>query len=83
MDIPSLRAFFKWCSIVNIGLFAVSALMIWLASDLIYAIHGQMYGLSRESLDVVFFAFLGLYKIFILVFNLVPYVALRIIDSKQ
>jgi hypothetical protein len=38
-----------------------------------------MFHLSREAFDVVLYAFLGLYKITILIFNLVPYVALRII----
>ena len=53
------------------------------APDFIYNAHGQLFHLPREAFDVVLYAFLGLYKIFILVFNLVPYVALRIVENKQ
>ncbi len=80
MDIRTLTAFFKWCTIINIGVFFVSALMIMAASDFIYNMHGQIYHMPREAMDVALYAFLGLYKIVILVFNLVPYVALRIVD---
>jgi len=79
MDIQSFTAFFKWCTIINIGLFVLSVIMIMAASDFIYAAHGQMFHLSREAFDVAMYGFLGVYKIVILVFNLVPYIALRII----
>jgi hypothetical protein len=38
--------------------------------------------MPRKAFGVVLFSFLGLYKIVILVFNLVPYVALRIVERK-
>ena len=82
MDIQSLRTFFKWCSIINIMLFVISAIMIIAASDFVYSWHGQMFHMPRETFDVAIYWFLGLYKIVILVFNLVPYLALVIIDSK-
>jgi hypothetical protein len=81
MDIRTLRAFFKWCTIINVALFVVSAIMILAASDFIYSAHGQLFHMPREAFDVVLYAFLGLYKIAILVFNLAPYVALRIIEK--
>jgi hypothetical protein len=37
--------------------------------------------MPREVFDVVLYSFLGLYKIVILVFNFVPYVALRIVEK--
>ena len=82
MDIRTLTEFFKWCSIINIALFILSAIMIIAAADFVYGMHGQLFHLPRETFDVALYAFLGLYKIVILVFNLVPYVALRIIGKK-
>ncbi len=82
LNIQSLTAFFKWCSIINIGLFAVSVIMILAASDFIYAMHGPWFHLPREAFDVTIYALMGAYKIVILVFNLVPYVALRMIDDR-
>ena len=82
MDIQFLTAFFKWCTIINVVLLIFSTIMIMTASDFIYSAHGHFFHLPREAFDVILYSFLGLFKIVILVFNLVPYVALRIIASK-
>ena len=82
MDFQKLTAFFKWCTIINIAVFALSTIMILAAPDFIYGAHGQLFHMPREAFDVVLYSFLGLYKIFILAFNLVPYVALRIVGSR-
>ncbi len=82
MDIRTLKEFFKWCAIINVALLILSAIMIIAAPDFIYRVQGQLFQMPRETFDVVLYAFLGLYKIVILVFNLVPYVALRIIEKK-
>jgi hypothetical protein len=79
MDTRTLTEFFKWCTLINIALLIFSAVMIMVASDLIYSVHGHLFNLPRETFDVVLYAFLGAYKIAILVLNLVPYAALRII----
>jgi hypothetical protein len=82
MDIRTLTEFFKWCTIINVAIFIFSAIMIVAVSDFIYRAHGQLFHMPREAFDVVIYSFLGLYKIVILVFNLVPYVALRIVAKK-
>ena len=81
MDIRTLTEFFKWCTIINVALFILSAIMFIAAPDFIYNWHGQLFHMPREAFDMVLYSFLGLYKVVILVFNLVPYVALRIIGS--
>ena len=42
-------------------------------------IHGRMFGLDEPSLMRSYFQYLALYKIAILVFNLVPFLALLIV----
>jgi hypothetical protein len=82
MDIRTLREFFKWCTVINVALFILSAIMIMTATDFIYDVHGQLFHIPREAFDVVLYSFLGFYKIVILVFNLVPFVALLIVGRK-
>ncbi len=82
MNIQTLTAFFKWCTIINVALFVLPAIIFIAAPDIIYNWHGQLFHMPRETFDVVLYSFLGLYKIVILVFNLVPYVALRIVGSR-
>jgi len=79
MDIPTLTAFFMWCSIINGGI-----LLLWIgccmfAPDLVFRTQRRWFRIPRESFDLVLYAFIGLFKVFFLVFNLVPYLALLLI----
>jgi len=47
--------------------------------DLVYRMQSKFFTISRETFNVVFYSFLGLFKIVFLVFNVVPYAALLII----
>jgi len=79
MDIYSIRAIFMWCTILNVALLLLSSLVCLCAGDWVYRIHSKWFSISRETFNVAFYSFLGLYKIFVFVFNLIPYVALLIV----
>jgi len=79
MDIQTLTTFFMWCTILNIGLLLFSSLILVFAGGWVHQMHSKWFPLPRETFNVVIYSFLGLFKIFILVFNVVPYVALLII----
>ena len=79
MNIQILTSFFMWCTIINGSLLILSTIMIIPAEDLIYRIHSKWFSFPRETFNVAIYSFLGLYKIAILVFNLVPWIALLII----
>ena len=79
MSIPTLTAFFMWCTIINGGLLALWTSMFMVAPDLVYRTQSKWFPIPRETFDIVLYAFLGLFKIVFLVFNVVPYVALLIV----
>ena len=79
MDIDSIRAFFMWCTILNVALLALSSLICLCAGDWVYRIHGKWFSISRETFNVAIYSFLALYKILIFVFNLIPYIVLLIV----
>lgn len=79
MDTLSLRDFLKWCTIINIVILLFSSIMFMLAADFIYDVHGLLFHMNKEAFDIVIYSLLGGYKVIILVFNFIPYVALRII----
>ena len=79
MNIELLRALFGWMTLINLALFAWSAVMCIAARGLIHRMHGKMFGLSPEALNACLYGFLGIYKIFFIVFNLVPWLALVIL----
>jgi len=79
MDILTLQAFFMWCTIINGGLLVLWATMFTFAPNVVYRTQCRWFPLSRDVFAVVIYSFLGLFKIFFLIFNLVPYIALLII----
>ena len=79
MDIDSIKAFFMWCTILNFALLLLSFLIYVCAADWAYRIHNKWYSISRETFNVAIYSFLGLYKVLVIVFNLIPFIALVIV----
>ena len=76
MNIELVQRFFMWCTIINGAMLILSAIMLTFARDWIYSIHGKWFQIPRTAFDVTIYSFIGLFKIFFLMFNLVPYLAL-------
>jgi hypothetical protein len=79
MDIETLTRFFMWCTIINGGLFIVWSVFLLLLPDVTYRLQHGFVPIPRETYNVVIYAFLGLFKILFLIFNLAPYLALLIL----
>ncbi len=79
MTIETLTAFFMWCTIINSGLLVLWTLIFLCAPDLVYRMQRKFFPISKEEFTLVFYGFLGVFKIFVLVFNAVPWVVLLII----
>ena len=79
MDITIVRAFFMWCTIINGGLLILSFLVCACAGNWVHRMQSKWFPISREAFNVAIYSFIGLYKMFILGFNLVPYVVLVIV----
>ena len=79
MDIDSIRTFFMWCTILNFALLLFSSLVCICAGNWIYQIHSRLFPISREAFNVLIESFIGLYKILVIVFNVIPYIALLIV----
>jgi hypothetical protein len=79
MDIAIIKAFFMWCTIINGALMIFTFLICIFAREWAYSMHSKWFPISREAFNVAIYCFLGLYKMFVIVFNLVPFIALAII----
>ena len=77
-SMETLTAFFGWCTAINFGMLLVASIMLAFMRSGMSTIHGKMFELSEGDLSRAYFQYLAQYKIAIFVFNLVPYVALRI-----
>ena len=79
MDIATVRAFFMWCTIINLGLLVLTSLVCSYLKDFSYQMNNRMFSISRETFNIAFMSFIGLFKLFVIVFNVVPYIALLIL----
>ena len=79
MDLATLTKFFAWMTVLNTGLLLFATIMLWGLRDWAARIHGAMFDMADLDVKREYFEYLSRYKILILVFNLAPYLALRII----
>lgn len=79
INIETVTRFFMWCTIINVALLVFSFMIFAFAGDFVYRIHSKWFPMPRETFNVVFYCFIGAYKLFVYVFNIVPWIALAII----
>lgn len=77
-SMETLTAFLGWCTLINMGMLMFASLVLMYARAPISKIHGSMFKLDDTDLSRAYFQYLAQYKILIFVFNLMPYLALRI-----
>ncbi len=79
MTTEIIRDVLAWCSLINVGFLLVWILGLIFAHDWLFRFHGQWFKLSVEKFDAIHYAGIAYYKISILFFNIVPYLAFRIL----
>jgi len=78
-NFETVRAVLGWSSLINLGLLTFGAIVVMVAGDAIKRTHSRLYGLSEADLDRAYFQYMANYKVMIFVFNLAPYLAMRIV----
>lgn len=79
MTIEIIRSTLAWCTVINWVLLLWWLLFFTLAHDWMYRFHSKWFNLSVEKFDALHYAGMACFKLFIFMFNLVPYLALRIV----
>ena len=75
-SIETLREFLGWCTVINMGWLIVTSVFLGPMRGMIAGIHSKMFGLSEDDLLRSYFGYVAQYKIAVIVFNFVPYIAL-------
>jgi hypothetical protein len=68
-----------WCSIINTGLLLVMFGIMIGAQEWAYKMHSRWFDISRKDFELALYWFLGIYKVLVFVFCIVPWIALSII----
>lgn len=80
MSIDVVKDALLWCFIINYCVLLIWFLVIRFAGHRLYFMARWVH-LSNEQFDVGNYTVMALYKIGIALFNLVPYIALRIVTG--
>jgi hypothetical protein len=79
MSIEGTRGFLLWCTVINYGILLLWFLVFVFAHDWIQHIHGRWFRLSSDQFDAIHYAGMTIFKIGIILFNLVPLIVLYIV----
>jgi hypothetical protein len=80
VNVEVLRHALLWCAVINYALLVVWFLLQALLHDWLHRLWGRWFHLTAEQFDSISFAGIVLYKVGIILFTLVPYIALRIVE---
>ncbi len=78
MTVEIIRAVLAWCCVINIALLLWWFRLFLLAHDWLYRFHSKWFILSAEKFDTIHYAGMAFFKLCIFLFNITPYLALRI-----
>ena len=78
MSIAEIAVLLGWCTVVNFGILMLTMIMLTLLRKPVQSLHTKLSGLSADELNKVYFQYMGQFKILWIVFNLTPYLVIRI-----
>lgn len=80
MNVETLTTLLGWCTVINIGLLIFAGIMWILGKDVFGKMAAKLFGITIEEVKVTFFRVLLQYRLTIIMLNLVPYIALKIME---
>jgi hypothetical protein len=80
MNLELIRTALGWCTLINMGFIVVWWLSLTFCSGMIHRMHGRFFRVSREQFDAIHYSLIGIFKLGVLLFNAVPWLALHIVQ---
>ena len=78
MDIHQLTLFLGWCTVINVSVLTVSTVLLSAFKTFVITIHSKLLGIECAALPPLYFRYLANYKVLVMVFNVGPYLALKL-----
>ncbi len=74
-----LRSFFLWCSVINYAILLLWALPFMFWRDRLYRLWCMFFRVSTDQFDMINLGGISIYKIGVILFNIVPCIALYLV----
>lgn len=81
MKTRKIRRFLGICTLLNYAILIIWFAVFTLSYDWVYRVHTSWFPMSKENYDVANYLAMAVYKILVLVLNVIPYIALSIMGS--
>ena len=78
MTIEQIAQLLGWCAVINIGFLLFTSIVLLALRGSVSKIHSAMTGVSEKEMLGVYVQYISQFKLLIMVFNLAPYIAFRI-----
>ncbi|MDH3529161.1 MAG: hypothetical protein OEQ28_06320 [Acidobacteriota bacterium] len=80
ISIETLATFFGWCTVINLAFIVLAFLFFGAFHEFAGGVQSKIFGTTREEAKASFSHVFLQYRIAFVVFNLAPYIALKIMS---
>ena len=81
MSVEFLRRSLLWCAVINYAILIVWFVVFVFAQDAIRDLHSRFFDLARDQFGALNYLGMAIYKIGVLLFNVVPCIVLYIVGN--
>ena len=78
MSLKTLKTFFFWMTVINFLILLISTVGVVALTQEMKVIHSRMFHVPSDELSQIYLEYLAWYKLLWMIFNLVPYISLRV-----
>ncbi len=79
-SIETLATFFGWCAVINFGVILLGVVFFGVFHEGAAKISAAIFGVTKEEAKATFFHVFQQYRLALVVLNIVPYIALTMMD---
>ena len=83
MSLKTLKTFFFWMTVINFLILLISTFGVVALTQEMKAIHSRIFHVSPDELSQIYLEYLAWHKLLWMIFNLVPYIALRVMLANK
>jgi hypothetical protein len=83
MSLKTLKTFFFWMTVINFLILLISTVGVVALTQEMKVIHSRMFHVPSDELSQIYLEYLAWYKLLWMIFNLVPYIALRVMLANK
>ena len=83
MTLKTLKTFFFWMTVINFLILVISTVGVVALTQEMKVIHSQMFHVPSDELSQIYLEYLAWYKLLWMIFNLVPYISLRVMLANK